>query len=144
MSLLRMMFVVGLSHMAFIMWRYVPYGFPSDHVQLRQKEHKEVKCQRADAFDLWCRRRLLRAPWTARRSNQPGLREINPENLLEGLMLKLKCQYFGYLMQTLWKLSWLTGKVPDAGKDESRRRRGRQRMRWPDGTDEMDMNLGKL
>ena len=101
---------------------------------------KKAECQRIDAFELWCWRRLLRVPWSARRSNQSILKEINPDYSLEGLMLKLKLQYFGYLMQTANSLE----KSLMLGKIESRRR-GCQRMRWLDGiTDAMDMNLGKL
>ena len=102
---------------------------------------KKAECQRIDAFELWCWRRLSRIPWTARRSNQSILREINPEYPLEGLMLKLKLQYFGPLMQTTDSLK----KSLMLGKIEGRRRRGRQRMRWLDSiTNAMDMNLGKL
>ena len=94
-----------------------------------------------DAFELWCWRRLLRVPWTARRSNQSILKEINPGCSLEGLMLKLKLQYFGYLMRRANSLE----KTLMLGKIEGRRRRGRQRMRWFDGiTDWMDMSLSKL
>ena len=94
-----------------------------------------------DAFELWCWRRLLRVPWTARRSNQSILKEISPEYSLEGLMVKLKLQYFGHLMQRTDSLE----KTLMLGKIEGRRRRGRQRMRWLDGiTDQMDMNLSKL
>ena len=101
---------------------------------------KKAECQRIDAFRLWYWKRLLRVPWTARRSNQSILREINPEYSLEGLMLKLKLQYFGHLMQTADSLKSLM-----LGKIEGRRRRGHQRMRWLDGiTDAVDMNLGKL
>ena len=92
--------------------------------------------QRIDAFELWCWRRLLRVPWTARRSNKSILREINPEYSLEGLMLKLKLQYFGHLMQTADSFE----KTLMLGGIEGRRRRGRQRMRWLDGiTDSMDV-----
>jgi len=91
---------------------------------------KKAECQRIDAFELWCEKRLLRVPWTARRSNQSILKEINPDYSLEGLMLKLKLQCFGHLM---------------LGKIEDRRRRGRQRTRWLDGiTDSMDMSLSKF
>ena len=97
--------------------------------------------QRTDAFELWCWRRLLRVPWTARRSNQSILREINPKYSLEGLMLKLKLQYFGHLMRTADSLE----KSLMLGKTEGRRRRGHQRVRWLDGiTDATDINLGKL
>ena len=99
------------------------------------------ECQRIDAFELWCWRRLLKVPWTARRSNQSILREINPDYPLEGLMLRLKLQYSGHLIQTDDSLE----KSLMLGKIEGRRRRGCQRMRWLDGiTDAMNMNLGKL
>ena len=102
---------------------------------------KKAEHQRIDAFELWCWKKLLRGPWTARRSNQSILKEINPEYSLEGLMLKLKLQYFCYLMQRTDSFE----KTLILGKIEGGRRRGRQRMRWLDGTtDMMDMSLSKL
>ena len=101
---------------------------------------KKAECQRIDAFELWCWRRLLKVPWRAKRSNQSILREINPKYSLEGLMLKLKLQYFGHLMRTNDSLekSLMLGKIKG-------RRRQHQRMKWVDGiTDTMNMNLGKL
>ena len=96
---------------------------------------------RIDAFELWCWRRLLRVPWTAKRSNQSILKEISPGISLEGMMLKLKLQYFGYLMQRVDSLE----KTLMLGRIEGRWRRGRQRMRWMDGiTDLMDMSLSEL
>ena len=97
---------------------------------------KKAECWRIDAFELWCWKRLLRVPWTARRSNQSILKEIRPEYTLEGPMLKLKLQYFGHLR---WRVDSLE-KILMLGRIEGRRKRGRQRMRWLDGiTDSMDM-----
>ena len=102
---------------------------------------KKAEHRRTDAFELWCWRRLLRVPWTARRSNQSILKEISPGCSLEGLMLKLKLQYFGHLIQRAGSFE----KTLMLGKIEGRRRRGRQRIRWLDGiTDSMDMGLGGL
>ena len=102
---------------------------------------KKAECQRVDAFELWCWRRLLRVPWTARRSNQSILKEISPGCSLEGLMLKLKRQYFGHLMRRVDSLE----KTLMLGRIRGRRRKGRQRMRWLDGiTDLMDVSLSEL
>ena len=112
----------------------VMYGYESWTI-------KKAERQRIDAFELWCWRRLLRGPCTARRSNQSILKEISPEYSLEGLMLKLKLQYFGHLMQRTDSL----GKTLMLGKLEGGRRRGQQRRKWLDGiTDSMDMSLSKL
>ena len=102
---------------------------------------KKAEHQRIDAFELWCWRRLLRVPWTARRSNQSILKEISPGCSVEGLMLKLKLQYFGHLMRRVDSLE----KTLMLGRIRGRRRRGQQRMRWLDGiTYSMDMGLGEL
>ena len=99
---------------------------------------KKAECQRIYAFKLWCWRRLLRVPWVARRSNQSIIKEISPEYSMEGLMMNLKLQYFGYLMRRTDSLE----KTLMLGKIEGGRRRGQQRMRWLDGiTDSMDMSL---
>ena len=100
---------------------------------------KKAESRRVDAFELWCWRRLLRVPWTARRSNQSILKESNPEYSLEGLMLKLKLQYFGHRRANSLEKTLMLGKI------EARKRRGRQRMRWLDGImDSTDMSLSKL
>ena len=102
---------------------------------------KKAECQRIDAFELWCWRRLLRVPWTAKRSNQSILKEISPGCSLQGLMLKLKLQYFGHLVRRVDSLE----KTLMLGGNGDRRRRGRQRMRWLDGiTDSTDVSLNEL
>ena len=102
---------------------------------------KKAECRTIDAFELWCWRRLLRVPWTARRSNQSTLKEISPGICLEGMMLKLKLQYFGHLMRRVDSLE----KTLMLGEIGGKRRRGRQRMKWLDGiTDAMDVNLSRL
>ena len=112
----------------------VMYGYESWTV-------KKAECQKIDAFELWCWKRLMRVPWTARRSNQSILKEISPRCSLEGLMLKLKLQYFGHLMQRVDSLE----KTLMLGGIGGRRKRGQQRMRWLDGiTDPMGMSLSKL
>ena len=110
------------------------YGYES--WTIKKAEHRRI-----DAFELWCWRRLLRVPWTARRFNQSILKEISPEYSVEGLMLKLRLQYFGHWIRRTDSL----GKTLMLGKIEGRRRRGRQRMRWLDGiTDSMGMSLSKF
>ena len=117
------------------------YPFSSSHVWMWEMDHKKAERRRIDAFELRCWRRLLRVPWTARRSNQSILKEISPEYSWEGLMLKLKLQYFGHLMQKTDSLE----KILMLGKIKGGRRRGQQRMRWLDGTtNSVDMSSSKL
>ena len=115
--------------------------FSSSHIWMWELDHKEGWALKNDAFELWCWRRLLRVPWTARKSNQSILKEINPEYSLEGLLLKLKLQYFGHL---IWRAHSLE-KTLMLGKIEVKRRRGQQRMRWLISiTVSVDMNWSKL
>ena len=117
------------------------YGFSSGHVQMWKLDSKEAEHWRIDAFELWCWSSLVRVPWTARRSNQSILKEISPEYLLKGQMLKVKLQHFGHLMQRTDSLQ----KTLMLGKIKGRRRRGGPRMRWLNGiTDSMDMSLSKF
>ena len=135
------MFLSKARHFPISIWLPCPYGFPvvmygCDSWTIKTAEHWRI-----DAFELWYWRRLLRVPWTARRSNQSILKEISPEYSLEGLMLKLKLQYFGHLR---WRTDSFE-KTLMLGKIEGRRRRGRQRMGWLNGiTDSMDISLSKL
>ena len=117
------------------------FGFSSGHVQMWELDYKEGWVKRMGAFELWCWRRLLRIPWTARRSNQSILKEINSDYSLEGLALKLNLQYFGHLKQRVdsFEMTLTLGKI------EGKRRRRWHRMRWLDSiTDSLDLNLGKL
>ena len=132
---LKKLLVCGKVHLVKAMvFPLVMYGCESWTI-------KKAECRKIDAFELWCWRRHLRVPWTARKSNQSILKEISPGCSLEGLMLKLKLQNFGLLMRRVDSFE----KTLMLGKTEGRRRRGRQRMRWLDGiTDSVDMSLGEL
>ena len=141
----KMSIQILYSHLDWIIGNNVPsimaIVFPAVMYGCESWTIKKAEHRRINAFELWCWRRLLRVPWTARRSNQSILKEISPECSLGGLMLKLKLQYFGHLMQRADSLE----KTLMLGKIEGRRRRGWQRMRWLDGiTDSMDMGLGGL
>ena len=117
------------------------YSFSCHHVWMWELDYKKAEHWRIDAFKLWCWRRLLRVPWTARRFNQSILKEISPEYSLEGLILKVKLQYFGHLIES----ANLLEKTLMLGKIEGRRRKGRQRMRWLDGnTKSLGMSLSNL
>ena len=120
---------------------YSKLCFSSSHVWMWELDHKETEGRKIDAFELWCWRRPFRVPWTARRSKQSILKEINPEYSLEGLLLKLKLWYFGHVMQRMDSLE----KTLILRKTEGKRRKGCQRMKWLGSiTDSMDMNLSKF
>ena len=132
---------LGIRTLMAAIWGSALYGFPVVMYGCESWTIKKAERWRIDAFELWCWSRLLRVPWTARRSNQSILKEISPVCSLEGLMLKLKFQYFGHLM---WRADSFE-KILMLGKIKGRRRRGQQRMRWLDGiTDSMDMGLSKF